>query len=64
MSALIGHAKAARIMAESFDRMAVASKDQHAADIMQTLAAGYRFASERMEQAMRDEAKPPTGDAI
>lgn len=56
MSALIGHAKAARILGEEF---AAVSRDTSAisvAHLLMAMADTYSRAADRMEQAMREEA--------
>lgn len=59
MSALIGHAKAARILGDSLcDEGSELAKNGHglAALILAYMASAHLKAADRMEQAMREEA--------
>lgn len=59
MSALIGHAKAARILGDALcDEASELAKKDHgpAALILAYMAAAHLVAADRMEQAMREEA--------
>ncbi len=60
MSALIGHAKAARILAAEFSDQASEARYNKEPDIVSTIllriGIAYSDASEMMEQAMREEA--------
>jgi hypothetical protein len=61
MSALIGHAKAARILGEAFEQEWINAdpcdqKTATAAHVARMMARSYRNAADRMEQAMREEA--------
>ena len=70
MSALIGHAKAARIIAECYgaeaDRLMKSDNadDRMIAKHLGEHGAVYWDAADRMEQAMRDEATANTGDPV
>lgn len=66
MSALIGHAKAARILGEEFIK--AADKDggwigDGAEHVLRMMGEGYLASADRMEAAMRAEATGNQGDA-